>query len=76
LHIENTEINRLSFVQDVIHEIEKDPRVLPGSTKAAIVSWEQYRIKLSASCQPVTGGNSLNMVFGFSSSEITGEVTN
>ncbi len=74
LHLENTEINRLALRQDAEYEAEKDPRVLPGSTTARIVSWELGRIRIAVSCRPVTGGNNINMVFGYSTSEITGEV--
>lgn len=74
LHLENTETNRLDLKQEAEAEAEKDPRVEPGSTTARVVSWEQGRIKLAVSCRPVTGGNSLNMVFNYSTSEISGEV--
>ncbi|MCM0757340.1 hypothetical protein M7775_02000 [Sporomusa sphaeroides DSM 2875] len=74
VQLENTEINRLSFVQDIAINLEKDPRVVPGSATATILSWDMKKIKSAASVQPVTGGNRLNMVFGYSSNEITGQV--
>lgn len=74
VQLENTEINRLAFVQDAAITLEKDPRVVAGSAQAEIMAWDMKSIRLAESVQPVTGGNRLNMVFGYSSSEITGEV--
>lgn len=75
LHTDNTEINRLEFVQDIRRVIESDPRVLTGSTIVNVVDWDLHSIRFTASCEPVTGGNPINLVAGYDLKSVDVEVS-
>ncbi|MDR3561913.1 MAG: hypothetical protein P4N59_10830 [Negativicutes bacterium] len=75
LHREDTPLNRLELEQEVQRVISADPRTMDGTAKASAISWDLRRIKVAASCQPVTGGNRLNMVLGYGLYDIEGAVT-
>ena len=75
LHLENTEINRLDLLQELGKVIERNTRVKPCSVKAQLVIWDLDRIKLKASCVPITGGNPINLVIEYSQTGVQAEVT-
>ncbi|MDI3547879.1 MAG: hypothetical protein PWR10_1531 [Halanaerobiales bacterium] len=71
---ENTLINRMGLSQDVKKEVEKDPRVKPGSVNVDIKEWDLKIIKLLVSFTPIGQNNPLNLLLKYDQFESRGEV--
>lgn len=73
MHLEDTPINQLSLQQELQDAVEADPRIEPGSVTVLIVEWDLEKIKVQVSCRPIDGGTPINLVLGYSLTEITAE---
>ncbi|MCL4514158.1 MAG: hypothetical protein M1379_00965 [Firmicutes bacterium] len=76
LHTEDTLVMRLALEDELKEAVEQDPRLEPGSTVAQVESWEMGKIVVKITCRPVDEGNPINLVLGYSLTEITAEVFN
>ena len=65
LKAENTQTQRLALELEIIVTIEVDPRVVAGSARASVRSWDLHKINIEASCRPFGQSNRLNMVLGY-----------
>lgn len=74
LHDEATEINQLDLEQAIATAVEQDPRIVSGSAQAEVLVWERDKIRVRVACQPIDGGNPLNLVLQYGITEITAEV--
>ena len=71
----NTAINRLQFMQEVKATVEADPRVEPGHTSVTVLTWDLSLIRFKVSALPIGESHPLNLVLGYGSYTVEGEVT-
>lgn len=69
-------INRLQIEQEIRLTIQADPRVVFGSVKVIISKWDLERISFKVECIPISEEHPLNLVFGWGTFDIAGEVVN
>lgn len=62
LKAEDSEMERLDLVQAIEAEVAKDPRVQPGSVRAAVRSWSLNGITVGVTFRAVRSDNPLNLV--------------
>lgn len=73
-HETDSLVNRLDLEQELRAAAEADPRVVPGSARAKVLSWTRDGVRAQLSLLPVGETNRLNLVLGYGVSEITAEV--
>jgi hypothetical protein len=74
LHLEARPVHVLDFRRSVEAELERDPRVVPGSARCDVLGWELDHLRFRAQCLPVGATNPLNLVLGYNLNNITLEV--
>lgn len=65
IRVPNTELNRRALEQDARLDAEADPRVEPGSATAEVVQWDNSRLIVAITVQPVGSPNRLSLVLGY-----------
>jgi len=75
LHLEGLAVHVLDFQHSVQAEVEKDPRVVPGSAVVEMLQWDlDERIRFRLTCKPIGVTNPLNLVLGYDLKTVTLEV--
>lgn len=70
----NTKLNQLDLQQAICECLENEVRVVAGSAKASIISWDRQSIQADASFLPIGETNPLNLVISLDSTGIKIEV--
>jgi phage baseplate assembly protein W len=69
VHDENTALNRAALLSEVKRCVYYDPRVIWGSVKAEIISWDEKEIIISLSGELTREQNPFNLVFTLGADE-------
>lgn len=59
---ENTTINRMALVNEVAYRIGLDPRVVPMSSRASVLSWDHEGIVIQAEARLIEENHRFNLV--------------
>lgn len=76
IKLPNLPIHRLQLIREVTRTVESDPRVVFGSVRVVIQSWDMNRIKFKVTLTPITESNPVNLVFGWGAYDQEGKVVN
>lgn len=74
IHLEMTPVHVLDFQQSVAQEVERDPRVEPGTAKVTVEERNLGRIRFRVVVTPIGSSHPLNQVLDYDLSDITLEV--
>lgn len=71
---ESDRTTRAALAQELVREVEKDPRVVPGSGRAQVQSWTLERVTVALQLVAIEAGHPLNLVVGYDLGALTVEV--
>jgi hypothetical protein len=74
VQLEALPVHITDLEQTIAEEIEKDPRVEPGTTKVKVLDWRLDYVRFRVSVKPVLATNPLNLVMGYDLSTLEAEV--
>lgn len=74
VHLVGSPTHILDFQMSVAQEVERDPRVEPGSARVEVLEWGLEAVRLRLTVRPIGETNPLNLVLGYDLSALTLEV--
>lgn len=74
VHLDASPAHVLDFQMSVAQEVERDPRVEPGSAQVEVLQWDLDAVRFRLTVRPIGSTHPLNLVLGYDLHDITLEV--